>query len=88
MKNIYLATVRDLQEVSIWRRNQSLIQLRTLLIDSNPDQRRPSNLDLNSQDVFPPVVIDSLVDLEVIEYPGPVTAMAGKSSQLSEFEGR
>ena len=57
-------------------------------MDSNPDQRRPPKLDLNSQDVFPPVVIDSLVDLEVIEYPGPVTAMAGKSSQLSEFEGR
>jgi len=52
--------------------------VRTSLIDSNPDQRRPPNLDLNSQDVLPTVVIDSPVDLEVIECPGPGTTMTGK----------
>ena len=57
------------------------------MVDSNWNRPWPANFYLNSQDVLPTVVIDSLADLEVIEGGGPVTPMAGKGSQISEFEG-
>jgi hypothetical protein len=73
-----------LQRVSMGRSNQYLNRVRIPLIDSNPDQRRPPKLGLSSQGVLPTVVIDSPMDVEVIECRGPVTTMAGKDFMAFE----